>query len=1420
MKANGIGKRIATAALAILLCLPSPAAFAEQDMATGPKAEASGATAAAESAGSGAEDAGANKTGADGPSGSQTVIEDDEVPLSSSGAAFAKTSSASASAIAAASTEDEDGAKDGDSATGTETAESDSDDYEEDAPAVTVNVRVCVDGKWLYASRNGAVFASADSDGYEPISVTKQAYRAGGYREIVPASVIAESLSAFGFAPAECARADNESADWGNYIFAYAPAGTSAAYADVTPQVVDGTWYVFTMNAAYLSSAYSSSTLDLYYLPANRNDGAIARPSSFYGDGSKSASDAQLMADNCFHPVNVSDDDGLVYPAGAAPATTYVCEAAGKNTVTVETPGKNVYWDVAGATATIADNGDGTTSISLSNITGAVSISAKERDMSKVSLTYSAEMADSDRITVGGIPIADQVFEKNASIDGAASKTVEISAADGAAVKLAAPDEDSVTLTWKRASSGKTIYTFAGWDIGGTVHAAGEEISYEELSAAADAAGRVTAKSTWTPKDNGATKHINTANFYLNLNCEILDVSGSSQSQSSAYYTASIFATRVWGTDTFGADSAFTLLAPASSTSAAEVDEKIRGAARGKGIFPPESWTNYTDPDGVRLEALPSDEEVLESVRDGSYAIKIDGEAIDKSTLTADNFTVRWAAVKYDATDGWHIDGVLVAKKAKLTISKTFEGEGDALAAFAAEHGYPSLADFDEAEDFHIDVTHDEDGSAVTDYELLLVADSDMEHDDSTDRRYGYTTHDPSTNTYTWEIDTRQYREYTIAEKNYFMDADSWNNLTWYQVRNSTNGSDTAGWKEYDAATAVTVKVLAAAYPADSPISSVQAVAFRNAYVHKGTLIVHKNDHATGQPMPGVAFAVSQTDAAGTGALYRKAGTSEYTTDPSVYEAGGDYEKVEDARAVTDEQGVFYLSLAAPDASSDVTATYVLSEDKATAPGYEGPDTVTFSMTYKGGIADGKVETTGASADVEWARAGENRFALYISNRSTEYTSVTAKAQWAAGSEAKTVTVQLWRRYGSVDEPVTPSAGESSLVDVAGNEIENTAEPSSANSWAVSWGGLPLFINNEQVTYHLKETWIGSAGVTGSVAYDASADSDGYADYVVAHEAARYARGDMPDTSAEGDALRASYPLPSPVNAGEDGSVSYANHALLVVDNAEAGLGVSITKVDADSGAALAGAVFALYADEACTDEIERATTGADGLAAFSGHGAGTYYLREVAAPAGYAIDRSATWKAVAGTGRPTVTLVGDSDGMPVSVIKNELGASLTVVKVGAAEGTRLAGAVFSLAREGEEARELATGADGTLTFTGLKTGRYMLVETKAPKGYMEPDGAELSFTASVDAESGEASIAPDDAGAIGGGTFVSWADVSADGNVAYELTVRNTPDGALPPAGSAGLALLAGAACIAGACGLRARRKGGGELTRPRASR
>ena len=78
--------------------------------------------------------------------------------------------------------------------------------------------------------------------------------------------------------------------------------------------------------------------------------------------------------------------------------------------------------------------------------------------------------------------------------------------------------------------------------------------------------------------------------------------------------------------------------------------------------------------DGFKISAVPSDASVLSSIRTGNVDVKVNGQSIPSSQLTTDNFQVRWYVFKYNTTDQWHIDGILVPKSGRLQVTKTFSG--------------------------------------------------------------------------------------------------------------------------------------------------------------------------------------------------------------------------------------------------------------------------------------------------------------------------------------------------------------------------------------------------------------------------------------------------------------------------------------------------------------------------------------------------------------------------------------------------------------------------------------------------------------------------------------------------------------------------------------------------------------------------
>ena len=1314
---------------------------------------------------------------------------------------------------------------------------------------IKVNMYVAVDGAWYPISADGVLCTSTDDASYTPITTDRWWEGTRGDMTnpyfITQAQVEAALSKTFRFS------ADTDvpaGSDWGKFMFAYMrnQPGWSlfgTIWNNITPQKVDGDgWVVYCIANEGETSENVKYGCNLYYLPAASGD--------YYASG-RSYLDSSLLSDNSFHKVTVEDPGHLVYASDAdIPAASYIITTAAnsKKAVTLAAPGDTVTWqifeDVDGdgtyskklttANYSFAKSNDGTTrTYTLQDITAPVKFVAVSRVLDSYGITYNAPMDASDLAVYGSLNRSNQSVPTtgNATVEDESVHAVIYKSADGS-YTLLAPDVDQVTVAASLYGGDRSFcYAFAGWKItdDGNVYAAGSNLTAAQIADLADDEGNITFKSTWNLVD--AQGRINSANFFLDLECEVRDnlTDGFGQ-QSSGYFTPSIYSSRLSGTAGLGmagGSSELQLTASASVTNCFEVDKQIRSMASAP-FVPAASVTDATySGDGISFVDFPSDDEVFAKVRAGGYQIKIDGETILTSNITSANFTIRWNVVKYVDGDGWHVDGVLVAKKARLVVKKTFEGDADAIKA--VKGSYTTKDGFNEDDDFYIAVSHEDATQGdVNDYELMLISDTDVDHSDNTDRRFGYTDYDEATNTYTWVVDTRQGRTYQIAEKNSSYTSDDttvkWNNSRWYDIDNSETDSNTAGWVAYDWTKDVEIKVLAAAYPTDVPDTALQTVSFRNLYVHAGVVVVHKSDYVTGKAMAGVKFKVTQEDDTKTYPLYRKGSTNYYTTDTAAA-SDAEYARVPDNKAETDDNGTFYLELGVSSASSSKIGTYSLVEDKSTALGYEGADSITITVKDEEGIT-GDIKIEGDSDDVTWAKTEDNKFVLDIVNRSLAYTSVTAKKEWSsdtAVSDMLPVTVQLWRTYAHGDAKIVEPVPN--VTDADGNVVVNyTQQLSASNEWYYRWEGLPLFIDNAEVTYSLRETWIGDPSDAGSYSYDVDADaSDGYKFYTVTNDVAAYCRSDAaPDISGlTYDEYTALYLKSTPYWTDDGNQTTFANNALFVVHNSEVGRRITFAKKDrvGIDGKPLAGAEFTLYADEACTKELQVKTTGSDGIIKFDKVSSGTYWFKETAAPDGYSFDATDTWRVEVHGETPRIYKVGDASGTVVSAIANKFGAALQFIKCGGTRANVLTGAEFTIEKLSsgdadasdavwEAFGTVTTNADGEGWLTGIEMGTYRVTETKAPKGYKkqsEPwtfkvdteDGA-IAFTGSATDDTyvsfGKIDDTDTDAdadtfGVSNDGAATDGIAVRKRGNgVAYRLVVANVALYSLPTAGGMGV--------------------------------
>lgn len=876
------------------------------------------------------------------------------------------------------------------------------------ATAVTVTCYAAVDGGWQQVGTVQTDKIDSDSNRY-----------------YVTAQELDGIYGGYGFSSAEYK---------GELFFPHTDDNSiNTLWANAAPQQnTDGAWQI---------PLSRKGPIYLYYLPGN-TDGT---PSYF--TGSKPKTDAQLLADNMFYTITVEDTARAVYDTPPAPQVLF---HGGSTTVTL---GKveGVTWEAVngqtGETLTLASTETETTV--TYNITDISTPIVFRPRAAAGTIRYEA-MPDGWRSELGHFDVSRQQPQQTATVRGEA---VHMALPAENSHTLLAPDIDRIAVTITDANDHTMFYSFAGWKVASAADApvlsAGTVLTADELNDYAGSDGVIRLQAVWSGVDS--QNRPNTVHFFLHKNGELKgSVEDGVQSELQSDYTPVIYSTRMMDagnipktyTDTGGPP---LVARPSASADAYQTNTTIRGMTK----IPVE---------GATLEDLPGDETVFAYLRANHIPMQINGQVVENDKLNTTYFGIRWSTVKYESSDGWHIDGVLVAKRTRFIVTKTFAGDAAAIA----------LA----KENFTITVSHTEGSSSVTDFTLLPRPKNEV----NDPGKLGYTAYDAATETYTWEVPAQQKRSYTITEAGY-IPSGNWRVSNSYAIRNNPEG----GVTDYQSYPAAGIKITAVGYGDDVPNIAVQTVALRNVYVGVGTLTVNTQDALTGNNLRDITYRLTRADGTAV-TLYRRPGTTLYSmgNDP-------DYtETIPDGTLTAGANGLFTIRLE--------TGTYTLTETLPT--GYYGPGTVQVTvakdasggMTYRS-VAQG-LPTEVPAPTGGWLKDADTDH-ITILNVPRMLISVTARSSWPENGEKRPVTVQLWCDG-------TPVPG-----------TQYTQELSEKNNWEHTWEGLPLFTNGTVAGYTLRVTKIGNTY------RDAAPDKDGFADYDVTNDDVKYRKNSDPDYRAD-----------------------------------------------------------------------------------------------------------------------------------------------------------------------------------------------------------------------------------------------------------------------------------------------------------------
>lgn len=596
------------------------------------------------------------------------------------------------------------------------------------AAAATVECYVARDGIWYPVTTVQTTAQYTDGS--------------GKLRYYITAAELEEAYSVYGFKAANY---------HGERFFPHTDSyDPNKMWADAAPiKSEDGGWQI---------PLSHRTEIRLYYLPANE-EGA----ESYFLD-KKELSDKTLLAANMFYTVQVEDDLNRVYQEPPAPKIAFHGENVSITLNTVSSMAWDAMDGLTGKPLKLEPTKQTETSVTYTIVEISQPVVFYPHTDTLV-IKYEAE-PDGWQHKIGQFEPSVQAPQQSAMVKG--KKTLLVEPGDGD-YTLLAPDIDRIAVTITGANNHTMFYSFAGWKVvsaaGSPVLPAGTVLTADDLNAYAGSDGVILLQAVWSGVDSH--NRPNTVHFFLHKNGELKgSVEDGVKPESPNDYTPAIYSTRMLGADNIPAEYS-------NKNAEGVVKPLVARATNGDNAYAVDDTIRnmVNNPvQGGRLEDLPNEETIFAYLRANKIEMKINGQVVDNDKLNTTYFGIRWNTVKYESSDGWHIDGVLVAKRTRFFVTKTFAGDAEAIKQVRDK--------------FLITVSHTENGSSVTDFTLVPQPAKEV----TEQGKRGYTRYDAETDTYTWEVPAQQRRDYTIKETGHTLQGDKWRVNNRYLIRNHPQG--------------------------------------------------------------------------------------------------------------------------------------------------------------------------------------------------------------------------------------------------------------------------------------------------------------------------------------------------------------------------------------------------------------------------------------------------------------------------------------------------------------------------------------------------------------------------------------------------------------------------------------------------------
>lgn len=652
------------------------------------------------------------------------------------------------------------------------------------------------------------------------------------------------------------------------------------------------------------------------------------------------------------------------------------------------------------------------------------------------------------------------------TVQGSSTYEVTITYADGTTIEklsnnYVTPYNNSEDT---KASKDREVLEFTAWKVNNssTQELQPEtELTWEQLYNYAKN-GVINLSTKWNKASSNQK-----VNFYINFKSQALDIDGNITGQSADKFTPSLWATYVGNATATNNHN----IADETADNSFTADKNIRALIGNK------------DNGTVYLYDFPSDEYILGKLKEHTSNLSIDGQPIDKNELDLEHFAIRWYVFKYHS-NGFHIDGRLVRKEGKMTVTKTFAGSK---AAIESVTGYS----FTEQEiknntGYCINVKGGE-----TDLNLYTGTNSSISPiiaDNS------ITTYEDTTYllTFIWVIDVKYGINYTIAEQNYntegyltntvynivdpestkYKKAYNADGSYYYETDNDGNFIPTYTNQSKGATTGIMANVVGINnYAIDSkePLDTTKIleVSFSNTYAPASAITIQKEDSITNNGLANAQFSLYVMNSNNE---YDKNSPIKFTYNESIYT----YNENGDRTVLTSSTGGSIIIDGLP-----TNQKYKLVEISV-PDGYDGNSSVevTLDATSEGVIVP--AITKGAGKDYDTT----NKI-LEIDNAS-KLTEVKVTKEWikVPVNYIKDVTVDLYLNN-------MPISSYNLDYDLNGDGTVNENDKAQmqvvlneSNNWTYTWKNLPLYVDGSKAIYTVREVQIGEIRAVTDGRYD------------------------------------------------------------------------------------------------------------------------------------------------------------------------------------------------------------------------------------------------------------------------------------------------------------------------------------------------